>query len=74
MRPKGQANDYMEGEQMTVYDLSREQLQQLKQRHLMEQGASLSWGELADIDSVITDEEIQEAYEGTDFVEEDFFQ
>ena len=59
---------------MTVYDLSREQLQQLKQRHLMEQGASLSWGELADIDSVISDEEIQEAYEGTDFVEEDFFQ
>ena len=58
---------------MTVYDLSREQLQQLKQRHLMEQGASLSWGELADIDSVISDEEIQEAYEGTDFVEEDFF-
>ena len=59
---------------MTVYDLSREQLRQLKQRHLMEQGASLSWGELADIDSVISDEEIQEAYEGTDFVEEDFFQ
>lgn len=59
---------------MTVYDLTREQLQQLKQRHLMEQGASLSWGELADIDSVISDEEIQEAYEGTDFVEEDFFQ
>lgn len=58
---------------MTVYDLSREQLQQLKQRHLMEQGASLSWGELADIDSVISDEEIQEAYEGTDFVGEDFF-
>lgn len=59
---------------MTVCDLSREQLRQLKQRHLMEQGASLSWGELADIDSVISDEEIQEAYEGTDFVEEDFFQ
>lgn len=59
---------------MTVYDLTREQLQQLKQRHMMEQGASLSWDELADIDSVVSDEEIQEAYEGTNFVEDDFFQ
>lgn len=35
---------------MTVYDLSREQLRQLKQRHLMEQGASLSWGRTSLVD------------------------
>ncbi len=31
---------------MTVYDLSREQLRQLKQRHLMEQGPPFRGGGL----------------------------
>lgn len=63
----------MEADTMTVMELSREQLQQLKQRHLMEKGAALSWGELASIDEVLSDKEIFEAYEGVNFVEDDFF-
>ena len=62
---------------MTVYDLNREQLTELKQSYytqlLDERGESPSYGELADIDDYVSDEEIFDAYAGTDFVPDDFF-
>ena len=62
---------------MTVYDLNRDQLTEVKQRMLMEQydqlGETPSYGELADVDDLISDEEVYAEYAGTDFVPDDFF-
>lgn len=61
---------------MTVYELNAEQFSQLKQNYLCEkyfaEDKFPSWGELANADELITDEEIYEAYEGVCFVEDDF--
>lgn len=61
---------------MTVYDLNRDQLEQVKQRMLMERydehGETPSYYELADADNLISDEEVYEEYGGTEFVPEDF--
>ena len=61
---------------MTVYDLNRDQLIELKQNFITEQyderGESPSWGELADADELITDEEIYRAYESYSFTNDDF--
>ena len=57
---------------MHVRELNREQLTELKQRHLMDTADSPSYGELAAADELVPDEVIFERYEGTDFVEEDF--
>ena len=57
---------------MTIHELTREQLQQVKQQYLVQQGKSLSYGELIDIDNLVSDEEIFEAEAGTNFVEDDF--
>ena len=62
---------------MTVYDLNRDQLTEVKQRMLMEQydlrGETPSYGELADVDDLISDEEVYAEYAGTEFVPDDFF-
>ncbi len=59
---------------MTVYDLNRDQLIELKQRYLADAaGRDLSYGELADADSIVTDEEVYNYYAGTEFVVDDFF-
>lgn len=62
---------------MSVEELNRDQLVQLKQNMLMErmdaEGKTPSWGELAEVDSLITDEEVQQEYAGTDFVTDDFW-
>lgn len=62
---------------MSVEELNREQLTQLKQNMLMErmdaEGETPSWGELAEVDSLITDEEVQQEYAGTEFVTDDFW-
>lgn len=62
---------------MSVEELNRDQLIQLKQNMLMErmdeEGETPSWGELAEVDSIITDEEVQQEYAGTDFVTDDFW-
>lgn len=62
---------------MSVEELNRDQLIQLKQNMLMErmdeEGETPSWGELAEADSLITDEEVQQEYAGTDFVTDDFW-
>lgn len=63
---------------MSVEELNSEQLTQLKQNMLMErmdaEGESPSWGELAEVDALITDEEVQQEYAGTEFVTADFWQ
>ena len=62
---------------MTVHELSRDQLTELKQRMIDDEiyekeGRSASYGELAEAES-ISDEKVFEKYEGTEFVNDDFF-
>ena len=56
---------------MSITDLSRDQLTELKQAYLTDlfdrDGLSPSYGELADADQLIPDAEIYEAYEGCIF-------
>ena len=58
---------------MTLNDLNREQKIQLKQSILTERDNNVSFGELIIADELVTDEELEEKYGGTTFVEEDFF-
>ena len=61
---------------MTVYELNRDQLEELKANYLMEKtderGESPSWGDLADADNIISDHEIFAVYDGTEFSNDDF--
>lgn len=58
---------------MKVKELTRSQLVELKQRYYTEKNGDVSYGELANIDNIVTDNEIFEEYQNVDFVEEDFF-
>ena len=59
---------------MTVQELNREQLTQLKQRYYDDRHTEgVSYGELAAIDKLVSDKEVIDAYDGVDFVEDDFF-
>ena len=58
---------------MSVKELTREQLIELKQRYYTERNENVSYGELADIDNLVSDNEIFEEYGDITFVEEDFF-
>ncbi len=57
---------------MSVYELNRQQMECLKQRHAMDKWHDLSWGEIASIDLLVSDQEIYEVYDGVLFVEDDF--
>lgn len=58
---------------MTVYDLSRAQLIQLKAAYYDQQHPEgVSYGELAAVDDLVSDEEVIAAYDGVNFVEDDF--
>ena len=57
---------------MKVTELNRNQLIQLKQSYLTSKQDSVSWGELAEVDELVTDAEIFKEYEGINFVEDDF--
>ena len=61
---------------MTIDELSRDQLLELKQDYLAERNAAkgegTSYGELADADVLVGDDELRAAYEGTEFTEGDF--
>ena len=57
---------------MNVYELTKDQRTQLKQHHYCQVNESVSFGELANIDELISDAEIYELYDYIDFVEEDF--
>lgn len=58
---------------MTVKELSKDELSELKQNYLIENGQQVSYGMLADVNSLVTDERMYEEYEGVDFVPDDFF-
>lgn len=59
---------------MKVTELNREQLLQLKQKYLCEtQDETVSYGELATADELVTDKQVFEMFAGYDFVPEDFF-
>lgn len=58
---------------MKVNELGRTQLIELKERYYISKNENVSYGELANIDNIITDKEIFEQYEGIEFVEDDFF-
>ena len=62
---------------MTVRQLSRDQLTELKQQIVSDQmydkeGRTARYGELAEAESV-PDEKVFEHYDGIEFVEDDFF-
>lgn len=58
---------------MNVTELSRAQLLQLKANYYEDRHPDgVSYGELADVDSLVTDDEVIEAYSGVTFVEDDF--
>jgi len=58
---------------MDVKELSRTQLEQLKQDYYCKTNTAVSWGELANIDALVSDETIYENYKDICFTEEDFF-
>lgn len=63
---------------MNVKELNKEQLQQLKIKYLdellqEEEGRNISYGEMANIDEIVSDKIIYDLYASTTFVDEDFF-
>ena len=59
---------------MTVYDLNRDQLTELKQRYYADAtGRDLSYEELANIDFYVTDYDVQHEYADYSFTNDDFF-
>lgn len=70
---------------MNVYELTREQLTELKGNYLIDlanEGSFAevvgvdydfpSWGDMANADEIVPDDVIYEQYGGVEFVEEDF--
>lgn len=61
---------------MDVRDLTRDQLDELKQsmlcQHRDDCDEGVSWGELANAGDLISDEDVFERYEGVNFSEDDF--
>lgn len=63
---------------MKVQELNKEQLQQLKVRYLdellqEEEGRNISYGEIANINEIVSDKIMFDLYGHITFVEEDFF-
>ena len=58
---------------MTVKELNRDELTELKQHYYSENHNNVSYGELASINELVTDNEIYNAYENTEFTLDDFF-
>lgn len=58
---------------MKVEELNREQLKELKINYLSLNKNNISYGEIANIESIIPDAEILEYYNGVNFTEADFF-
>lgn len=58
----------------TVRELTRDELIQLKQTYYdsLKAGAGVSYGELAAVDELISDEEVVKAFENVAFVDDDF--
>lgn len=62
---------------MSIQELNPTQLEQVKQRYYIEKqeeaGEPVSFGDLMQIDELVSDEEVFDAYSGTVFTEDDFF-
>ena len=58
---------------MTIDELNQDQLFQLKQNFLCETQESVSWGELAAADEIISDDLLRENYGWITFTADDFF-
>ena len=58
---------------MTIDELNRDQITQLKQNFLCETQESVSWGELAEADDLVSDDLLRENYGWYTFTEDDFF-
>lgn len=61
---------------MNITELNREQIVELKQGYLIQQadenGFSPSWGELANADELITDDEVIDFFGSVEFSDDDF--
>lgn len=62
---------------MSIYELNREQMGFIKanwlDNYLMEhENRNISWGEMAEADTIVPDSIMYEEYDGTYFVEDDF--
>ena len=57
---------------MKLNELNSEQKQQLKTNILVERGENISYGDIVNVDTLVTDKELEERFGGTEFVEEDF--
>lgn len=57
---------------MSVYELSNNQLIELKQHYLCEIQENVSYGELCDADNIVSDEEIFSEYGNVEFSKDDF--
>ena len=57
---------------MSVYELSKNQLIELKQNYLCEVQKNVSYGELCDVDNIISDEEVFNEYGNVNFSKDDF--
>ena len=58
---------------MSIYDLNREQLSQVKAAYLNEKSSSVYWSEICDADTLVSDEQVMNEYKDTEFSEDDFF-
>lgn len=58
---------------MTVKELSRSELIELKQKHYSQKNNNASYSEIAFIDELVSDSEVFRAYENMEFIKEDFF-
>ena len=57
---------------MSVYELSKNQLIELKQNYLCVVQKNVSYGELCDADNIVSDEEIFSEYGNVEFSKDDF--
>lgn len=57
---------------MRLEELNAEQKKELKQDVLNNRLGNPSYGELANAEELVTDEELEAAYGGTEFTEDDF--
>jgi hypothetical protein len=57
---------------MTLKELSRDQITELKQTYLCENNSNVSWDELANADRNVSDEELENYFSSTAFFDDDF--
>ena len=57
---------------MDVRELNSEQLEKLKVNYYAERHEDMSYGDIVDINNLVSDEEVFDEYAGTMFTEEDF--